>query len=92
MDENQDYAKAKNRVHAIRGFYTHLIVFAIVNLVLFLINLFNRSSGWWFYWPLIGWGIGIIIQAYHTFIPGGLLGSKWEEKKIREYMEKHKNK
>lgn len=90
MENNQEYLNAKRRVQAIRGFYTHFVVYLIVNTVLFLINLFNRSGGWWFYWPLFGWGIGIVFHAYNTFIPHGVFGSKWEEKKIQEYLEKNK--
>lgn len=89
MKKDPEYLKARARIHAQRGFYTHLVIYLIVNLILFLINLFQKKPHqWWFYWPLIGWGIGILVQAYHTFIPGGLFGDKWEEKKIREYMEK----
>ncbi len=91
MEQNEEYLKAKKRVHAVRAFYTHLMIYLIVNAILFLINLFNRSGGWWFFWPLIGWGIGVIFQGFNTFFPHGIFGNKWEEKKIREYLDK-KNK
>lgn len=91
MEDKEKYMKAKARVHAIKGFYMHLIVYVIVNIILFLINLFNKSAtGWWFYWPLIGWGIGIIINAWFTFVPYGVFGSKWEDEKIKKYMDKDK--
>ena len=32
------YQKAKERVEVIKGFYTHLIVYVVVNLVLFSIE------------------------------------------------------
>jgi len=88
MEEKEKYFMAKARVHALKGFYIHLAIYAIVNLILFLINLFNKAgTGWWFYWPLIGWGLGLIVQAWYTFIPQGLFGSKWEDDRIHKYMD-----
>ena len=40
-------------------------------------------------YPLAGWGIGIVIHALTTF-PVGIFGKEWEERKIKEYMEKDK--
>jgi cation transport regulator len=33
----------------------------VVNIALFVINVL--VGGWWFYWPLIGWGIGFGVHA-----------------------------
>jgi len=40
----------------------------------------------WFIWPLMGWGIAIVLHALRVFV--GTPGSSWEEKKIAELMEK----
>ena len=45
----------------------------------------------WFYWPLFGWGIGILIHGLTVFVFEGRFGREWEEKKIKEIMEKDKN-
>jgi hypothetical protein len=45
-------------VQAIKAFYIHASTFVLVNIGLFVINLLT-GGGWWFYWPLIGWGIGL---------------------------------
>jgi len=36
---NEKYEKAKKRVEEIKGFYSHLIVYICVNIVLVIINL-----------------------------------------------------
>lgn len=41
-----------------------------------------------FYWPLLGWGIGIIAHALSVFGGSRFLGKDWEEKKTREFMDK----
>jgi hypothetical protein len=87
--EEIKYQRAKKRVEALRGFYVHLTVYVIVNLFLFLLNIFASPGSLWFYWPLLGWGIAIVLHAVSVFGSGRLSGTDWEEKKIREIMEEY---
>ena len=41
---------------------------------------------WWFFWPLIGWGIAVAFHGASVFIENGPLGKSWERRKIRELM------
>jgi len=47
------------------------------------------GGGWWFYWPLISWGIGLGVHALGVFGfgGGGPWGRGWEERKTREFMD-----
>lgn len=85
MNEEERYKRAKERVEALKGFYTHLAVYLAVNAGLFLINVVT-SSNWWFYWPMLGWGIGLAVHAMTIFVTDGWFGPAWEERKIKEYM------
>ena len=91
MGEQERYEKAKKRVEEIKGFYSHLFVYIMVNAILFLINLITDRGHWWFYWPLLGWGIGIIAHASSVFGFFGFFGQEWEERKIREIMDKDRS-
>lgn len=84
MDENQRYQKAKERVEELKGFYIHLIVYVLVNLFLFVLNMLTSPRYLWFYWPLIGWGIGVVGHAF------SVIGKGWEDRKIKELMQKMK--
>lgn len=86
MDEQTRYQEAKKRVEEIKGFYIHLVTFIVVNAVLAAINLLTSPEYLWFIWPIIGWGVGLIIHAFSVF--SGLWGKSWEERKIKEIMEK----
>jgi fatty acid desaturase len=68
MTEEQIYEAARKRVEEKRGFYTHFTVYAIVNLVLFLIWFFTGRGFPWFVFPLGGWGIGIVFHFLGVFI------------------------
>jgi hypothetical protein len=85
--EQQRYQRARERVQALKGFYTHATAFILVNIGLFVINLLT-GGGWWFYWPLIFWGIGLGIHALNVFGLGSRFGQDWEERKTRELMDK----
>lgn len=91
MDEQARYEKARKRVEEIRGFYTHLLIYILVNVGLFILNLVTSRGDFWFYWPLFGWGIGILAHALSVFGPRRLWGSDWEERKIKELMDKDRD-
>ena len=88
MDEQTRYQEAKERVEEIKGFYFHLITYIVINAVLVVINLLTSPEYLWFIWPIIGWGVGLVIHGFSVF--GNFLGKSWEERKIKEIMEKDK--
>ena len=79
--------RAEKRVDELRGFYIHLTTYCIVNLGLFCINFFFSPNHWWFFWPLIGWGIGLTIHGITTW-KNGFFGENWRERKINEIINK----
>lgn len=83
--ENLAYGRAQKRVEELKGFYANLLSYCIVIPMLAIINL--SSGGYqWFWWPMLGWGIGLISHAFKVFG----LNSNWEDRKIKELMEKEK--
>ena len=88
MDDQVRYEQAKKRVRQIEGFYVHLAVYVLVNAFLLVINLVASPNSLWFYWPLLGWGIGIVAHAASVFGSGRFWGRDWEERKIKELMDK----
>jgi hypothetical protein len=50
------------------GFNPHLWSFIIVITALFLIDLFT-PGGWWFQWPMLGWGIGLTFHFRSAYFP-----------------------
>ncbi|NGY38345.1 2TM domain-containing protein [Flavobacterium sp. XN-5] len=84
------YFKAKKRVEEIKGFYGNLIAYIIVNIGLLALNLVTSPNHLWFFWPLMGWGIGVVIHGMIVFNYMPFLRKDWEEQKIKEFMEKEK--
>ena len=88
MNEEEKYRRAKARVEELKGFYIHLFMYILINCGLLAINLFLSRNHWWFYWPLLGWGIGIAAHGLTVFGLGGFLGKDWEERQIKKIMDK----
>ena len=59
--EKQEKQKAKRKKY-LAGFYSHLATYSIIIGFLFTIDVLS-GSGWWFFWPMLGWGIGIAFHA-----------------------------
>jgi hypothetical protein len=83
-NENIAYAKAKERVEKLKGFYGNLISYCCVIPILIFINLQTSSGFQWFWFPMLGWGFGVMTHAFETFG----YGKNWEERKIREILDK----
>lgn len=90
--DEERYHKAQKRVNEIKGFYGNLISYIVVNLGFLAINLLTSPKHLWFYWPMLGWGIGVLFHGMKVFDCMPFLGKDWEEQKIKEFMEKEKRK
>ncbi len=93
---NATYVRAKKRVEQLKKFYRALAIYIVVNIIIsgfkiadymedgdtFYEALFNIDT----YIVWIIWGIFIVLSALKTFKTNAFLGSDWEDRKIKEYM------
>lgn len=86
-NDREQYESARKRVKEIKEFYSHLLSYVVVNLFLMALNLLTSPEHLWFFWPMLGWGIGIAVHAMKTFNLMPFLGKDWEERKLKEFME-----
>lgn len=87
ISDSEKYNRAKKRVDEIKGFYGGLIAYCVVIPFLIFINYRTSWEYQWFWFPMFGWGLGVVIHAFTVFG----YGSDWEDRKIREIMEKDNN-
>jgi hypothetical protein len=98
--KEDSYIRAKKKVKVIKGFYIHLLVYFLVNLFISGIIIFGltRDDNYYFvdslsnfgvYSTWIFWGIGLFFHWLGVFGFKSLgFGKEWEERKIKEMMEK----
>lgn len=93
--------EAEEKVKNIKGFYFHLIIYLVTNIawVIVLAAIGEMSSytkyGFWGmgYGQLsmaLFWGIGLFIHWLFIFGKNMSISKKWEDKKIKEILNKNK--
>jgi hypothetical protein len=90
-EQENTFYKAQKKVEDIKEFYANLFSYIVVNIGLAILNLLTSPEYLWFFWPLIGWGIGVAVHGMKVFNYMPFLGADWEERKIKELMEKERN-
>ncbi len=86
--DRERYERARQRVELLRGFYSHALVFGIVNTGLAIYNLATTADRLWFVLTFVGWGIGLIAHGAYVFGSSRFLGADWQERKIRETLDR----
>ena len=95
FQKDERYFAAQKRVKSIKGFYIHFIIYVFVNIFL-CIQIYLSSKNEFWRWEsfstVLFWGIGILAHGTSVFGSNLLFGKNWEDRKIKEIMEKDKSK
>jgi hypothetical protein len=84
--EPEALEEARRHVRRKRIFYIVLGVWIALCFMWFAIDMTDDSSSIWFYWPMMGSGIGVAITGLVLFGIGGLFGVEWERREIDKYL------
>lgn len=100
------YERALKKVEAIKRFYKHLRVYIIINVLLILLRIkifkffsdgnfsdvqFDRWLDWNTYGTVFIWGIALLIHGIYAFQYKFKFFKNWEDRKLKEFMEKEEN-
>jgi hypothetical protein len=85
METDERYERAKRRVKEIKDFYSHLVVYVGVMVILVIVDSLDRGGNWWVFWPALAWGFFVVLHGARVFTP---FTRRWEERKIKELMDK----
>ncbi|MFP9099026.1 2TM domain-containing protein [Flavobacterium sp. RHBU_24] len=90
-NEREAYKRAKKKVKEIKGFYYNLLCYCIVIPILIFVNLKFSPEFQWFWFSMVGWGTGVLFHGLSAFNVVPFLGSDWEDRKLREFVQKEEN-
>ena len=65
---------ARKRASAKMGWYIHASVYVIVNLFLFALSEYALGGRRWSVYPLLGWGLGLVLHGVSVFVLGAAGG------------------
>jgi TctA family transporter len=90
ISEDRDSARAEARrwVRRKRIFATIVAIYLALSLMWFVIDMLDDSTGLWFYWPMLGTGLAVVITGIGLFGLGGLFGADWERRQVDKYLER----
>lgn len=88
------YNRAKKKVESIKGFYSHLTVYLVINAAILIVKFvvfkgeeFDRHIPLWSWLSTpVFWGIGLFFHGLWVFSDKLGFIRNWEERKIREFM------
>ncbi len=103
--ENAKMRRARKRVEDLKGFYGHVLVYSIVNFVLFLVrgnvldyyqnNNPDKNFVEWIDWNIlivpVLWGIGLLFHAAKVYQYKFRFIRKWEERQIDKILKKEES-
>ncbi|MDR6300845.1 2TM domain-containing protein [Mesonia maritima] len=91
LDRMNKYSIAQNRVKEEKEFYNNLTAYVIVIPFLFFVNYMSNGLDFlWFLFPAFGWGFGVAYHYMETFDKNPFFSKKWEERKIKEFLNNDK--
>ena len=89
--EDYIYRKARKRVKQKKGFFIHFSVYIAVGVFFLTMNLVTDPWDLWFFYPLLPWGVALLIHYFSIFgLPGKerVLTQKWEEKEMEKEIQR----
>ena len=90
MTEEEIFIRANKKVKAKKGFFVHFGVFCATVVFLFTINFLTSPKFWWFLFPTLGWGIGIVAHYIGVFGISDPSVEDCENKELEKEMRKIK--
>jgi hypothetical protein len=59
--------EARKRLQKRRDFTAHVVVYVVINAVLIGIWAISGAGYFWPAWVLLGWGVGLVLNAWDVF-------------------------
>lgn len=84
--DREYYEKAKKLVKKKKDYKNSLRSFIITMPILIVINLMTSRDFLWFFFPMIGWGSGLVASYYDIYVKPEK--KSWEDHEIQKEMER----
>ncbi len=93
FQKEEAYLRAKKKLDKLKGFYWHLASYVVVNIFLIVVIAIGNNGNIWHFGTFATaffWGIGLVFHFLSVFGPAFFFGKNWEDRKIKEFMDKEK--
>lgn len=76
LEEYQESYREMRIKREKKGFLAHITAYILVNIMLMAINFTYTPETTWFFYPLIGWGIGVVFHYLNA--------TRWIKNELKE--------
>ncbi|MDC6389421.1 2TM domain-containing protein [Maribacter sp. PR1] len=100
--KNTKLKLAHKRLEELKGFYTHLTIYLVINTVLLILKFIGNSYyGETFMGPVwhfstfatwFFWGIGLFFHGMKVFYGRTLFSKNWEERQLQKFLKEDEKK
>ena len=66
------------------AFRSHLFAYVLVNAGLVGINLITSPDYFWFVWPMLGWGLGLLAHGVTVYVDGESMRDRLIEQELEK--------
>jgi hypothetical protein len=80
--------EARRWVRKKRVFYAIVAIYLALSVFWFAIDMLTGTDDLWFYWPMLGTGLGVAVTGIIMFGIGGFFGADWEKRQVERYLER----
>ena len=77
---------ARKRAGAKLGWYLHATLYVVINLAVFAVSKYGIGTRPWSVFPLLGWGLGVVLHGVSVFVLGS--GSGLRERLVQRERER----
>lgn len=87
LEQHELLEYAQKRITQKKGVFTHLILFSIGSVFLFLINkVFKYAEAYdWALWAFLAWAFLLLLHTFNVFVKQKFMGQDWERRQ-REHL------
>lgn len=91
-EHSTKYIRAQKRIAELKGLYSHLAIYFIVNGLITIYKVIKHINGIEEFFDLgifavwIFWGLGLLYHASKVYSYNPFFSKSWEERQIRKYM------
>lgn len=89
---NSSYQKAKQKVQELKSFYFSVMIYGIINAgLIYIWYAYSGTNFQWFWFPVMGWGLGLMAKAFEIYEVNFIFGKQWEDRKLNQFIQKDRD-
>ncbi len=84
-EQRGEHDRSGVELDSLRAFRLHAVAYALGSALLVLVD-FAVTGGWWFFWPVMAWGL--LLLVHYLYLKSIGVDSRWAEERASRILDK----